>query len=515
MDRLKKTRSQQNHRGCFSFMPRINRRGLTDSIAKRINRISWPQLSANTAVESEAMASLQKTAKVSEVTSFAECDSETPRSSSKTSEIILLRPYFGHFAGKWLSFHLKRKESMTSVKVYLRSDERDESPALATFIHTQRQNLHQTIRDRCIKFAQEMKPLVVAEDKPSKLSFLCEQKLLLNLKQVDVTTLPVRYRDWALYETQDVSVSVWPNHVCRNPIQMRVKRWLSIRELQWMLCKKLTLPSPNCIELYQFDDLKPLSPDTPLTPNTLKLECVLLPQQPSRPPVFANLRVVVSVIGFGMVEVPATPGMSLYKFQLAVKERMALTRPHNSFLYFHQVFEKSYSPVVVQSGLKHSTLIDDSTITLIDACRRNLPIIDGIPSLQIDIENLPLYQTSIGELGLLKCAPIIAFQVTGPTIPIVFQSTSSHSYCHTFALMEWMTKPHAVSVNPTWTVETLLKYIQCISGVPCDSVNLGKNVLQKDTRLGKCITNRCWLLQTRSFTLALPNDLPHIQPPNT
>ena len=111
-----------------------------------------------------------------------------------------------------------------------------------------------------------------------------------------------------------------------------------------------------------------------------------------------------------------------------------------------------------------AALLDDTIISLIDSANRTLPVVDGIPSLQIgrSYEKLPLYEMSIGDLGLLKSSPVIAFEVTGPTIPVAFK-TIQGDWSNTlgggnsnsnFALISYSIRPHALSVNPKWTIGT-------------------------------------------------------------
>ena len=91
-----------------------------------------------------------------------------------------------------------------------------------------------------------------------------------------------------------------------------------------MLCLRLGLPSPVCLEIYQADSLENLLPTDPCDQN--ELECVLLPS------VFQKeVPVVVSVIGQGINHLRVSPTMPLHNSLHCVCD----TRYHYKHLNSH------------------------------------------------------------------------------------------------------------------------------------------------------------------------------------
>ena len=512
--------------GCFGFLPRrLNwRRKKTAAVPE--HRTSWPTVTITTssdesdqACESVSVMEAELDGEYSAGNGYCELLEEgsletfAPWHVEKKTRIILT-PYFGVFAGQRMTFHTsKRRESLVNIKVKVEGCEQ----TLTTLYHrrsSKRSEGADSIRDRCVRYAHEVKAVgsSIVSRNPPKLSFLCEQTILVNLDNLPVSQLPPKYAQLFEFRTQTVTVRVWPRNVCATPLRLRVKPHISIRELQWMLCLRLGLPSPACLEIYQADGLENLLPTDPIGCDQNELECVLLPS------VFQKeVPIVVSVIGRGINHLRVSPTMPLRNFEQAVRKTFGMKE--DTFLYLPQVFKSRRSS---QCGLKMAALLDDTTISLIDSANRTLPVVDGIPSLQIgrSYEKLPLYEMSIGDLGLLKSSPVIAFEVTGPTIPVAFK-TIQGDWSNTlgggnsnsnFALISYSIRPHALSVNPKWTIGTLLKYIECISGVPCAHVRTGKVVLKPTSTVDSQLSSRCWLIKTRKDHLALPNDVPHVSP---
>jgi len=164
--------------------------------------------------------------------------------------------------------------------------------------------------------------------------------------------------------------------------------------------------------------------------------------------------------------------------------------------------------------------LNDTTISLIDSMNRTLPIVDGMPSLQMGLnyKKLPLYKMTISDLGLLKSSPVIVLEVTGPTIPVAFKtiqgdlSNALAQQDSNFVLISYSMRPHALCVNPSWTIDTLLKYIECVSGFPCAHIHIGKVVLEPNDTVESHLTSRSWLRRTKHDKLALPNDIPEVSP---
>ncbi len=437
----------------------------------------------------------------------------------KQKEKLVMMPYFGNFAGQWLTFDLKRSDSLTSVRVKVEGSEQ----SLTTLYHrdarpSRTRNEHAkvacSLRDRCLKYAHEAGQNFHRRS-PSSLTFLCEQTVLLHLDELPVSQLPThRYEGLFQARTQEVTIRVWPRRFC-DSLRMRVKPNMSVMELKWMLCLRLSLPNPTCLNMYQKDSLENLPPNSPLQPHHLELECVISHKVLQKGVRWEegrkSLPVTVSVIGQGIGDVKVHPNMTLREFEQAIKKTFGLG--NTSFLYMPQVFQSRKSS---QCGLTMATVLDDTTASLITTDHRNFPIVIGMPSLKIEdsYKQLPLYQMTISELDLLKASPLIAFEVSGPTIPLAFKTiraqgfTEDLSYFNprdsVFALVS--VKPHVVSVNPDWTLATLLKFIECISGFPCEFVKIGKRLLENSDTVAAQLVKR-WL-SSRHGHLEVRDDIP-------
>ena len=98
----------------------------------------------------------------------------------------------------------------------------------------------------------------------------------------------------------------------------------------------------------------------------------------------------------------------------------------------------------------------------------------------------------MAELDLLKCGPVVCFEVHGPTIPIAFKTMNDLDTDPTrFSVVD--IRPHAVSVNPDWSIPVLLKYLTCVSGFPCNTIKIGEKVLERNVSVD--------LLQVKWFSV--------------
>ena len=424
--------------------------------------------------------------------------------SGGVSERLVMLPYFGSYAGQRLTFAVSRKNLMVNIKV--RADDR----TLTTLYEYVKAENTSTIRDLCIKFTNKVQKEatnnVVAETSPARhhhgepstseplsLAFLCERKALLHMEELPVHQLPSKYRSFLSASTaQEIRVSVWPSSVVApepSSVCLWVKPGVSLTEVQWMICEKLSLRArgynPSKMALYLPHQLEPIPPDTPLDSRRHRqLSCVL--QQPVAEKQSGQSTVVVSVIGHGIGEVVVGPHCSLLEFEESIRSRFHLQQ--NSFLYMPQLF-RSLKGSENSCCLKMSAKLDQSTSKLLSTTKRNFPIIDRMPTLNIcdSYSQLQLYRMLLRELDLLKASPVIVFEVTGPTVPLSFKTirTQQNPHCYpdqqptstanvqqdsVFALLA--VQQCVVSINPNWTVNTLLRYIECISGFPCDHVRL-------------------------------------------
>lgn len=417
---------------------------------------------------------------------------------------LVMEPYFGPFAGQRVVFDLRKTESgVVSLKVKT-GDE-----VLSTLSH--RPGRKDTVKDQCLKFAHEMTSKT-STAQPSSLVFLCEQALLLHQNELPVHLLPQRYTESLLNScTQKVSIRLWPCSVHHNQlVTLKLKPRISVLELQWMLCKRVGLTNPSALSLYLRDAIVPLSSTSPLPEDCSELECIVSTSQQQ-----SEKTICVSIIGRGMKEVSVTSLMTLYQFEQAVKNTFNL-HP-DSFLYLPQVDSNS------RTSLKMHAVLDDdnSSIYLLDEDRRNFPTLYGFVSVcePQTLQSLLLYQTTICELDLFKSGLVIGFEVTGPTVPISFKTMQTHRSTEDVSNQDTRNsifsviaiKPHAVSVNPDWSVSVLLKYITCISGFPCKSMHLGQKCL--DEALVSDIFCRTWFsVDSKKNTLSLATEIPEAIP---
>jgi hypothetical protein len=389
-------------------------------------------------------------------------------------EKMTMTPYFGHFAGQRIYFDLKRNtEFLVNIKV------RTENDVIDSLLHRQGRK-KETIRDQCIKFALEITNNTTIDSPPS-LSFLCEQTIILNLHDIPYQLLPPRYSSQFDMQCQTVTVRVFPARMDGNSVfKMKFKKNLSVREIQWMLSKRLHLSNPSAVTLYIKDSLEVLSAGLPLSPSMSELICIIAPSaQEVSSQLHSTVSICLSLIGKGIKEIKVQHSTTLHEFEEKVKAEFKLDS--NSFLYFPDVHQdrrrnNSFCPLRMHTELNPTT----SSSLLLDNHKRNFPILHGHLSVsqQHTLQSLLLYKMAINDLDLLKSGPIICFEVTGPTIPIAFKTVndiSNPSDPGQFCLIDFC--PHAVSVNPDWTISVLLKYLTRISGFPCNSLKVGSKVL--------------------------------------
>ncbi len=531
---------RRDRMGCFSFLPtrRLSGRKKKPTAPRPAPVVPVPaevvvhgtstseeegSSSGSGACESPKRSGLQT------LDTFAYCRAERRQSRERTTpgaaacrvEKLVIVPYFGTFAGHRLTFRFDRKKSDSQVNVRVKVDGSDQ--VLTTLREPKRSESARTLRDRCLNFAHDIRATSPKHFRtgPPSLAFLCEQTVLLHSSDLPVSQLPAHRFDFLFQaRTQDVRVRVWPKGFV-DSFHLKVKPNLSVAEFQWMLCKRLSLPNPTCFSVYEKDSLESFSHTHlhSLQPHQLELECILSPRKLQRSlgqtlEVGKSLQVTVSVIGQGIDDVKVHPSMTLCEFEQAIKRTFSLGE--RSFLYMPQVFRSRKSS---QCGLTMTTLLDDSTACLITPDYRNFPMVVGIPSLKIEdsYKQLPLYQTAISELDLLKATPVIVFEVSGPTVPLAFKTIRAQGYTEdlscfnprdsVFALVS--VRPHVVSVNPDWTMETLLKFIESISGFPCENVKIGRRTLDSSDTVSTHFVKQ-WLSVTTNGRVHVDVEIPEV-----
>ena len=498
---------------CFGFIPNVmKRRQSTKKIPSSPARLSWPTIPGIHGTEL-CDNNLQTSAIL-----------HVERKRSAGSEKLLLMPYFGRFAGQYILFELKRSsKTLVSIRVKVESTndvhERALYRPLTTLYHTvtlsngkgcddQRAININGVRDKCIRFAHEalyppeveMQLAEISRD-PPPLGFLCEKKILLHMGEINPSNLPYKYSHLKpqVAEFQDVFIQVWSSQDC-SMLRMKVKPRTLIQELQWMVYNRILLTSnPANVEFYQADSLENLSPHSKLLPNQNVLHCIVKPVH-EKSVVGMSFPLVVSVIGHGISQVMVNSTTTLDQFQKEVRSKFSL-EPH-SFIYFPAISNHPQGRVKSVNAVRMSAVLDGSTLALIDSKKAKLPIVNGIPSALVNYEQVPLYQMSIANLGLLNSAPVMAFEVTGPTIPLVYKTTQDQSNKDFAVVSE---HSHAISVNPQWTVATLLKYVECVSGFPCKHLCLRDTTFPPEAMLKLHLTCRTWVMHAE-----LVKDIPKI-----
>lgn len=422
---------------------------------------------------------------------------ERASNHSMRTEKLIMEPYFGHFAGQRLVFDLRKTDSAV-VSLKVKADDQ----VLATLHH--RPGRKETVKDQCLKYAHDI-ALKSSPTQPSRLLFLCEQALLLYQSDLPVHLLPQRYTSLLNTCSQTVTVRVWPRKLHRDVVTLKLKPRISVRELQWMLCKRVGLPNPSAVSLYLCDALEPLSPTSPLPDDCTDLECIVAPLQQRASSDLSDTTICVSIIGKGIEEIRVNQSMTLYDFEQAVKQAFCLDQ--DSFLYLPQVLRNTRSNYGQPCSLKmHAVLDDSSSMFLLDNDQRNFPTLYGFVSVceSQTLQSLLLYQMTVCELDLFKAGPVIGFEVTGPTIPISFKTMQTHRSTEDVSIQDTRNsifsviaiKPHAISVNPDWTIPVLLKYIACISGFPCKGMRIGERTL--DGTVGSDILCTTWFTVDKS-----------------
>ena len=484
-------------------------------------RISWPN-------DREEYLARNKTEKDNSLQTSAYLQQEKRRSRY---EKLRMMPYFGRFSGKCLLFELKRSStSSTLVSIRVKLEDSDGEPIqhpLTTLYHTvnvRKEKLGLSVcegrkathtdgfSDRCITFAHEAiyppeVELQLDNDTvyPPPLSFLCQRKILLHMGEINSSNLPYKFNHLnpRMTEYRDVFIRVWSHQLQEcSMLRMKIRPRTLILELQWMVCSRLSIASnPTCIAFYQADNLDSISPHSKWQPNQGVLHCIVDPSNhedgiaPN-----GSFPLVVSIIGHGINQVRVSPTMTLHQFQEEVRSIFSL-QPR-SFIYFPAIFQTLQGKSISKSVVRMSAIIDGSTLTLIDSKKAKLPIVNGVPSALVNYEQVPLYQMRIVDLGILNSTPVKAFEITGPTIPLTYKTTQDQLNKDFVIVSE---HSHVISVNLHWTVATLLKYVECVSGFPCKHLCLRDSIFPKDSILKLHLTSRNWVINAE-----LVKDIPKI-----
>ena len=435
------------------------------------------------------------------------------KNATKDCPQLVIAPYFGNFAGHKMTFNVKRNSHNISVRIEGTNEK-------AHFYHQHDTKLN-GVRDQCLRFVHDFNassnsdPIPGFKRKPLSLAFLCEQTALVHLDKIDVNQMPTKYQElFKGTSQQDIVINIWPRSLYKTPIIMRVKTNIALREFEWMLCHRLSLPNPSHITLYHSDDfIRPLratkDEEQILLPEHKELHCILSPSIYHDLRANTNERVlVVSVMEHGITDIKVHSSMQLQHFERIIRDRFKLDA--DSFLYIPEV-------ISTQPSIKMSVLLNDENLDFLSNSSRNLPLIREFGSLPVKrmYRNLPLYTKTLEELGLFDNSLITVFEVTGPTVPIEFRRfgdvasgtstpVGSRSSGENFVFIT--EKASAVSINPDWSVQTLLHYVDCMTAFPYIDIRLGSKIL--DGKIGKHLIQK-WTKRERG-QLCLKSKLPHM-----
>lgn len=469
-------------------------------------------------------------AEYDEVSTFAEVKRITGTSTTK----IKIKPYFGPLAGRDVVFNIKRSTNGADRTVVYVDGER-----ISTLLDLSRipRRGRCSVRDTCINFVHDARrydddlPL----PQPNSLRFCCTKHIHL----MGVLPAGMCLRDAKKFHStmkQEVVVRVWPTPrslrtvsdcaSSRNGVKLRVPMRISFSELGWYLKEKLSLPTSSHLRFREPDRLEDLQNIRPLMLRHTVLDCFVSESPPqSRPPEpFTttsprHILLPVMLVGCGIEEIVVTHSTTVVEFEHIVTQQFQLSE--NSFLYIPSLF----TPRVCKStGLKmYTTASRRSSLNLLDRHSRRFPIVsESDPNLLADYRELRLYNSTLADAGLLyeDNLPLVCFNVTGPTVPLVFKAisptttansgssgSSGATDCGTSNFLNVSEEPRILSINPTWTTSTLLKYVFCVSSFSCRKLTVNNAIVAMDVVIGT-LFDRDWIIRSPNGKKSLSPNVP-------
>ena len=423
--------------------------------------------------------------------SFAICHiSSGSDGNLRSSGRLQFRPYFGHFSGMWIDFDVRKNlSSAGNHKIKIKIEGCQDS-SIHLRLRAQQPSLDLTksvtrskLKDLCLQYIHAIKsPNLKLQHGPKSLAFLCEKIILLNLNEINSSVLPpvsFSHLKPSTFLTQDVIIKVWfGSSSCPTKMErMKIRQGISVAELQWMLCNKLPGQiEPSKLDIYEYKSMEKLSESSYLTPKQVIFHCVAMPST-------HRDSIILSLIGHGIEKIDVEPcNTTLNQFQNAIKQKFGLQA--SSYIFLPQIDQsKKISHVAM------SAVLDKSTLSLIDSRRRNLPIVDSIPLTLLKYDQLDMYKMTLSELNLFSANIVHAYEVTGPTIPISYRTSTSVGRDEYALISDCL---HVVSINLTWSIRTLLKYIEEISHFPCEDIDYKGSILPHTSLLHQYFTNSTW-----------------------
>lgn len=406
---------------------------------------------------------------------------------------LQLRPYFGHFSGMWVTFDVRESAGNHRIKVKIRECQESASIHLRASqpsIDFTKSATRVMIKDLCLQYLHATKPPhLEVKHNPKSLNFLCEKIIVLNLNKLNPSVLPAvsfSHLNPSTFRTQDVILKIWFGS-SSYPIRierMKVRQGLSVAELKWMLCSKIAVQiEPSKLDIYKYKSMEKLSENSYLEPDQVNFHCVVLPP-------FHRDSIIVSLVGQDIEEIKVEPhDMTLSQFQNRIKEKFGLRS--SSFIFIPQAFQSQSVSKCNQIAM--SAVLDKSTLSLIDRKQRNLPIVDSTPLALLKYEQLDMCKLKLSELNLFSSNLVCIYEVTGPTIPISYRTSTSVGNGEYSLISDRL---HAVSINLSWSIQTLLKYIEDISHFPCEDISYRGSIIPHSSNLHQCFANNHWKIRS-------------------
>lgn len=423
---------------------------------------------------------------------YNSCGSGGSGENLRSSGRIQLMPYFGHFSGKWITFDIRKSLNSTGnhkIKVKIEGCQDSSSIHLRThqpYLDLTKSVTRVKIKDLCLQYVHATKPPSLEfHHNPKTLAFLCEKTILLNLNEIDSSVLPpvsFSHLKPSTFSTQDIIIKVWfGSSSCLTRMErMKVRQGMSVAELQWMLCSRLPVKiEPSKLNLYEYKSMEKLSENSYLDPSQVIFHCVVLPST-------HRDSIIVSLVGQHIEQVKVdSEAMTLNQFQEKIKEKFGLLS--SSFIFIPQVFRNM--KVSMCGRVAMSAVLDKSTLSLIDSRRRNLPLVDSIPLASLKYEQLNMSKLTLSELSLFSSNLVCAYEVTGPTIPISYRTSTSVGRGEYALISDHL---HAISINLGWSIRTLLRYIEEISHFPCENICYKESTLPHASLLQEYFADKNW-----------------------
>ena len=255
---------------------------------------------------------------------------------------------------------------------------------------------------------------------------------------------------------QDTVVHTWPNGAAKGPdILLRVKRRIFVKELEWMICHKLSLSSPKQLKLYY--NCKHLTTEKTIDSGRMHIDCVVNPPHEIACTLHSSPIVAMVIVFVGRGTFQVNIHLSSQLHELDMKMRDACEISNNSFLYIPSVMPSNDLKLYFKQNSRK----------LLDPIGRTFPMVDfryNITTKEL-YNTLPVYKWTIKDLGLAEQLGVTVFEISGPTIPLIFKQCYTLEDADTFHPDQSVqTTATAVSVNYKWSLDTFFLYISMISG---------------------------------------------------